>query len=136
MPLSSSSSESVETPPRPPRPLSPHLMSYSFQSNMAFSILHRITGIGLAVGLCLLVVWMYAVASGPEAYASLTLFLDSWLGRTLCVCWGLALCYHAATGLRHLVWDTGRGLSLDTLIRSNIVVVFMAVIFAAILFFV
>jgi succinate dehydrogenase / fumarate reductase cytochrome b subunit len=52
------------------RPLSPHLQVYRFQWTMALSILHRITGVALAVGTLLLVWWLVAAASGPEAFAT------------------------------------------------------------------
>ena len=53
-----------------PRPLSPHLQVYRWQWTMAMSILHRLTGIALAVGTLLLTWWLVAAALGPEAYAT------------------------------------------------------------------
>jgi succinate dehydrogenase / fumarate reductase cytochrome b subunit len=95
-----------------PRPLSPHLQVYRWQMTSVLSILHRITGVALSVGTLLLVWWLVAAAEGPEAYAHVQRFLGSWAGLVLLFGWSLALYYHLCNGLRHLWWDTGRGLDL------------------------
>ena len=51
------------------RPLSPHLQVYRWQWTMAYSILHRMTGVALGVGTLYLAWWLMALASGPEAFA-------------------------------------------------------------------
>lgn len=92
------------------RPLSPHLQVYRWRSNMLVSILHRVTGSGLAtVGAAVLLWWLLAAASGPQAYA---FFLDaatSPLGRL--VLFGLTFVFfqHLCSGVRHLYMDTGEG---------------------------
>ena len=95
-----------------PRPLSPHLQVYRWQLTSVLSILHRISGIALAAGTILLVWWLLAAAEGPAAYTRAQAFLGSWPGRVLLFSWSLALYYHLCNGLRHLWWDTGRGLDL------------------------
>jgi succinate dehydrogenase / fumarate reductase cytochrome b subunit len=104
------------------RPLSPHLQVYRFQWTMALSILHRITGVALAVGTLLLVWWLVAAASGPEAFATVQGFIGSILGRLLLFGWTLALFYHLCNGIRHLVWDAGYGFELDVAYRSGLAV--------------
>ena len=104
------------------RPLSPHLQVYRFQWTMALSILHRITGVALAVGTLLLVWWLVAAASGPEAFATVQGFIGSILGRLLLFGWTLALFYHLCNGIRHLFWDAGYGFELDVAYRSGLVV--------------
>lgn len=96
------------------RPLSPHLQVYRFMLTMALSIVHRLTGAGLYFGSLLLVYYIYAVAMGPEAYATAMGLFGSLPG--LVVLFGLtwAVVHHALGGLRHLVWDTGRGFGLGT----------------------
>ncbi len=59
------------------RPLSPHLQVYKFNITMAVSVLHRITGSGLAVGLLVFAYWLGAAAYGPDAYATAQAFLTS-----------------------------------------------------------
>ena len=104
------------------RPLSPHLQVYRFQWTMALSILHRITGVALAVGTLLLVWWLVAAASGPEAFATVQGFISSILGRLLLFGWTLALFYHLCNGIRHLFWDAGYGFELDVAYRSGLAV--------------
>ncbi len=94
-------------PPVHPRPLSPHLQIYRPQWTTALSILHRITGVGLTLGLALLTWFLYALAAGPEAFATLLRCVTSPLGQVMFAGWSFALCYHACAGVRHLVFDTG-----------------------------
>jgi succinate dehydrogenase / fumarate reductase cytochrome b subunit len=94
------------------RPLSPHLQIYRWQWTMMLSITHRATGIALAVGALLLVCWLLAVASGPDAFAAVHGFVGSWLGRLLLFGWTWALLYHLFNGVRHLFWDAGMGFDL------------------------
>jgi succinate dehydrogenase / fumarate reductase cytochrome b subunit len=91
------------------RPLSPHLSIYRWPITMTLSILHRATGIGMSVGFILLVVWLADAANGPEAYARFTKVMASPFGRLLLVGWSWAFFYHFSNGIRHLVWDAGRG---------------------------
>ena len=81
---------------------------------MMLSITHRATGIALAVGALLLVCWLLALASGPAAFADVHGFLGSWLGRLLLFGWTWSLMYHLANGVRHLIWDLGKGLELPS----------------------
>jgi succinate dehydrogenase / fumarate reductase cytochrome b subunit len=94
------------------RPLSPHLQIYRWQWTMLYSILHRMTGVGLSVGTLLLVWWVLALATGPEAFATVQGFIGSIVGQLLLFGWTWALMYHLGNGIRHLVWDTGHGFDL------------------------
>lgn len=113
---------------RPNRPLSPHLQVYRWQWTMALSILHRITGVALGLGSLLLVYWLTAAATGPEAYARAQGFIGSWFGLLLLFGFSLALFYHLANGIRHLFWDTGRGFELKTAYASGLAVIVAAVV--------
>jgi len=99
---------------RPARPLSPHLGVYRWQWSMALSILHRATGIALAVGTLLLIYWLWAAASGPAAFAAARALIGSWFGQICLLGWTVALFYHLFNGIRHLFWDAGRGFELKT----------------------
>ena len=105
------------------RPLSPHLQIYRWQLTSVLSILHRAAGVALTAGAVLLVWWLVAAASGPDAYESVTDFLGSWLGLLLLFGWSLSLFYHLCNGIRHLVWDTGHGLDLKSTYVSGWLVV-------------
>jgi succinate dehydrogenase / fumarate reductase cytochrome b subunit len=91
------------------RPLSPHLSIYRPIVTMVMSILHRITGVGNFLGMILVTWWLVAVASGEEAYATVNAVLGSWIGLLVLFGFSWSLIHHAFGGLRHLVWDTGRG---------------------------
>ena len=92
------------------RPLSPHLSIYRPMLTMMMSIAHRISGAANAVGFLLLVWWLVAIAAGPEAYAQVSSFFASVLGRLLLFLFSWSLIHHMLGGIRHLIWDTGRGL--------------------------
>jgi succinate dehydrogenase / fumarate reductase cytochrome b subunit len=105
------------------RPLSPHLQVYRWQLTMTLSILHRMTGVALAVGAILLVWWLGAAADGPKPFTSFQSFLGSWIGLILLFGWSVALFYHLCNGIRHLVWDTGHGLDLKSVYAGGWAVV-------------
>ncbi len=93
------------------RPVAPFISVWRWHVTMASSILHRVTGIGLygaAVGLAL---WLMAAAAGPEVYAPVQMLLTSPLGQIALYLIVAALAYHLANGIRHLVFDTGAGLT-------------------------
>lgn len=91
------------------RPLSPHLTIYRPMLTMMMSIVHRITGGALYFGLLLVAWWLISTAAGPAAYAKFQGFIDSFIGRLILLGYVWALIHHALGGVRHLIWDTGRG---------------------------
>ncbi len=101
------------------RPLSPHLQVYRPQWSSGLSILHRITGVALTLGSVLVVWWLVAAATGPEAFAAAEAALTSWLGRLVLLGSAWALAYHTANGIRHLVWDMGYGFNIHTARKSG-----------------
>ena len=100
------------TPKQNPRPLSPHLQIYRNEINMVMSIIHRITGAALYFGTVLVAWWLASVASGPDYHAYVSDILSSWPARIVLVGYTWALFHHLFGGLRHFVWDTGRGYDL------------------------
>lgn len=116
----------AQTPPNTKRPLSPHLQVYRWPLGMAMSIMHRITGAALAVGL-LMVTWMLlAAATGPAAWDLFQNFVRSGLGMLMLFGWSLALFYHMSNGVRHLIWDTVHLFKLENAKRSSLVVLLCA----------
>jgi succinate dehydrogenase / fumarate reductase cytochrome b subunit len=96
------------------RPLSPHLEIWRWGPHMLVSILHRVTGDGMAlVGLAVLVWWLGAAASGPEAYADFQYVMGSPLGVLVLVGLSWAFFTHMMSGLRHFVMDIGAGYELN-----------------------
>ena len=116
------------------RPISPHLQVYRPQLTSMLSILHRITGVALAIGTILLVYWLIAAASGPEAFASAEALIGSWLGRILLFGWTFALYFHLTNGIRHLFWDAGFGFELKTVYASGWTVVALAAVLTLVSF--
>lgn len=96
------------------RPISPHLQIYRWQISMLTSIAHRASGIVLSVGSVFLAIWLIAAANGPDVYASVNGIAASWFGQLIMFLWSFALFYHLCNGVRHLVWDVGIGLDLET----------------------
>ena len=99
----------ADSKPGGSRPLSPHLAIYRPEITMVMSILHRVTGAALYLGTLLLAAWLLAAASGPAAFAWMQWFWASLIGRLLLLGFTVALLHHMLGGVRHLVWDTGRG---------------------------
>jgi succinate dehydrogenase / fumarate reductase cytochrome b subunit len=96
------------------RPLSPHLSIYRPQLTSATSIFARITGVALLGAVMLVVWWFLAAATGPEYFDFVNWLLTSFIGDIVMLLAAWAACYHFLSGLRHLYWDTGRGLEIET----------------------
>lgn len=108
----------------PQRPLSPHLQIYRPMLSMMMSIIHRITGFALFFGTALFVWWLYVAANSPQAFELTQNFFGHWFGRLVLFCFTWALLHHALGGLRHFIWDTGRGFELATvekLVKANLI---------------
>ena len=113
----------------PTRPLSPHLSVYRMSRyTLATSIANRFTGVGLSLGLPLLVYWLMAVAGGAHSYARAMRVLSTPLAQLVYAALVGAFCYHLVAGLRHLVWDTGRGLERAQSQRSAWMVIAVSVV--------
>ncbi|HEY2779946.1 MAG TPA: succinate dehydrogenase, cytochrome b556 subunit [Steroidobacteraceae bacterium] len=91
------------------RPTSPHAMIYRWEIGNTLSIVHRLTGAALAVGLLALSYWFVCLAGGPETYASAARLFKSPVGLLLLLGWTFAFLYHLLNGVRHLFWDAGKG---------------------------
>ncbi|MEM7408071.1 MAG: succinate dehydrogenase, cytochrome b556 subunit [Pseudomonadota bacterium] len=110
------------------RPLSPHLQIYRLPMLALLSITHRATGVALSAATVLLVYWLMALAAGPESYATAQSIFGSVPG--LLVLFGLswALFYHLCNGIRHLAWDIGYGLEVETADATGWMVVIASVV--------
>lgn len=93
------------------RPTSPHLSVYRWEITLAMSILHRITGVGLYLGYALLVWWLVAAAWGGEALTMVNAVTGSWFGQLVLFGFTWALFHHMLGGIRHFIWDFGKGFS-------------------------
>ena len=82
---------------------------------MVMSIVHRITGVALYVGSLLLAWWLIAAATGPDYYNYVVSLFATWPGKLVLLGYTWALMHHMLGGIRHLIWDTGRGYDLKTI---------------------
>ncbi|HZA00872.1 MAG TPA: succinate dehydrogenase, cytochrome b556 subunit [Hyphomicrobiaceae bacterium] len=101
-------------PAKVERPLSPHLQIYSPLINMVMSILHRITGAALYFGTILLSWWLVAAAIGPRYFDFVNGLLGTLPGKLVLFGYSWALVHHMLGGIRHLIWDTGRGFDIPS----------------------
>ena len=104
------------------RPLSPHLQVWRWHITMASSILHRATGVALYVGALIAAAWAVSLARGPEAYASFKGLMGAPIGKVVMFGLTLSFFYHLANGVRHLVWDAGRGFNIKTANATSVLV--------------
>ncbi|NNF24566.1 MAG: succinate dehydrogenase, cytochrome b556 subunit [Rhodobacteraceae bacterium] len=105
------------------RPLSPHLEIYKPQLTSMTSIFTRITGNALLVAALMIVWWFLAAATSAEYFATVDGFVTSWFGDLVMTLSLWALWYHTLAGIRHLIWDTGRGLEVETAEMMGIVII-------------
>ena len=92
------------------RPLSPHVQVWRWHVTMAASILNRVTGVGLTAGLLGVVLWIAAAAGGPAKFDTLAVVMKSLIGQIGLFLLAIAAAFHFAGGVRHLIFDAGRGL--------------------------
>lgn len=110
------------------RPLSPHLDVYRWGITMSLSILHRATGVFLAVAAFLLACWLLAAAGSAEDYARFTQLAASWPGRLLLLAVLFSFLYHLLNGVRHLLWDIGWGLEMPRVNATGVAVVVLSLL--------
>ncbi|HTY92723.1 MAG TPA: succinate dehydrogenase, cytochrome b556 subunit [Steroidobacteraceae bacterium] len=116
------------------RPLSPHLTVYRMtRYSLLTSFANRLSGMALSAGLLVLVYWLSALARGAHAYARAQSLLVSGPARVVYAALILAFAYHLVAGIRHLVWDTGRGLEKAQSQRSAWLVIAAALVLALVL---
>jgi succinate dehydrogenase / fumarate reductase cytochrome b subunit len=113
------------------RPLSPHMGIYRMtRYSLVTSFANRITGLLLSAGLLAFIYWLTSLARGAHAYARAQEVLGSAVAKLVYAAVIAAFAYHLVAGLRHLVWDTGRGLEKTQSQRSAWLVIAAALLLA------
>jgi succinate dehydrogenase / fumarate reductase cytochrome b subunit len=113
------------------RPLSPHIDVYRWQISNTLSILHRLTGVALSVGVIALIGWLVSLVAGPAAYASVNSFFAGPVGALMLFGWTFCIFYHLANGIRHLAWDAGYGFDKQRARQTGWFVVAVAFVMTA-----
>ena len=109
------------------RPLSPHVGIYRWQITNTLSILHRLTGVGLTLGLIPFALWLWGAAYSPALFEWMQMAFASILGKIALFGWTVSFYYHLGNGVRHLNWDMGRGFKLDEVLASGRVAIAFAI---------
>jgi succinate dehydrogenase / fumarate reductase, cytochrome b subunit len=118
------------------RPLSPHLQVYKPQITSTLSIIHRATGVVNAIGGLFVAVWLVVVAGSPEYFEwSQQIFAASY-GKLLLFAFSASLIYHLLNGIRHLLWDIGWGMEIETVQKTGYLVITLAILLTGLLWFV
>jgi succinate dehydrogenase / fumarate reductase cytochrome b subunit len=76
---------------------------------MAASIATRASGVALYVGVLIVAGLAATLATGPDAYSAYTGLLGSPIGLIVLFGLTMSIFYHLAAGVRHLVFDSGKG---------------------------
>lgn len=112
-------------------PISPHLQVYKYQLTSVLSITHRMTGVVLSAASIVFCAWLASIAAGPQAYAAVMSHVTAWYGWVLIVAFSFSLYYHLCNGIRHLFWDIGKGLEIESAYRSGYAVIFFSIALTA-----
>ena len=109
-------------------PISPHLQIYKKQLTSVLSITHRMTGVMLAVAAIIFCIWLASIAGGAQTYEAVMAHVTAWYGWLLILGFTFSLYYHLCNGIRHLFWDMGKGLEIESAYRSGYAVIFVSII--------
>ncbi len=117
------------------RPLSPHLSVYKPQITSMMSIMHRMTGMFILAGAFVFVIFLLSVAGAGSVCDCVSAFLKTIVGKGAIFLWVAAFYYHFFNGIRHLLWDTGRGLSKESASKSGVFAIIAMFVALAITWF-
>ena len=98
---------------------------------MTMSILHRATGVANVVGLFVIVWWLLAAANSPESYECFMRFAGSIVGKLMFFGWTFSVYLHMLSGIRHLIMDTGRLLTIENSNKAVVFILISAVVLTA-----
>ena len=113
-------------------PLSPHLQIYRWQISSLLSITHRISGVINLLALILIFFWLIAFILGEDSYESFLLTINSFFGKFILIGFTWSMCFHIASGIRHLFWDLGYGFEIKTANISGLIIIISSLLFTII----
>ena len=104
-------------------PLSPHLQIYRWHISSLISITHRITGVINLVALILIFFSIIVLSFGESSYESFLFTINSFFGKFILIGFTWSMCFHIASGIRHLFWDLGYGFEINTANISGLIII-------------
>ena len=110
------------------RPLSPHLTIHKKILTAVFSILHRITGVGLSIGSIIISIWISFIALGSNYFYFFELMGAHFIFKIILFLWTLGIFYHLFNGIRYLFWSYGVGMELKTVYNSGYLIIFLTLL--------
>ena len=113
-------------------PLSPHLQVYRWQITSVLSILHRITGVISSLGSVIIIFLLFAIGSGEDFYETAINVANNLFVRTILIGLTFSYLFYFLNCIRHLFWDSGYGLDLNTAKLTGWLTVFLTVILTVI----
>ena len=117
------------------QPLSPHLSVYRWQITNTLSILHRLSGLVLFLAAFDFAIWLGSIALGGDVYAGVSRIFST---NILLIIWALvslSFFYHLLNGIRHLLWDIGKGFDSSHVKLTGLLVVFLSLIITALFWY-
>ena len=109
-------------------PLSPHIQIYKWHISSLVSITHRISGVINLIALILIFFWLLALNLGESNYELFLSIINSFFGKFILIGFTWSMCFHIASGIRHLVWDLGYGFEIKTANISGIIVIISSLV--------
>jgi succinate dehydrogenase / fumarate reductase cytochrome b subunit len=100
------------------RPVFFNLLKIQMPVGALTSIIHRVTGILLALGIPFSVYVLDLSLQGPQCYAQVIGLFDNWGFRTVVIVSVWVLAHHLLAGIRHLLSDIDIGSQLPAARRS------------------
>ena len=116
-------------------PLSPHLQIYKWQISSLLSITHRIVGVINILIITLICFWFLSLSLGESSYEPIRIFLTTFFGKFLIICFCWSFSFHILNETRHIAWDLGLGFDLK-IAKITGILVFIVSFFLAILFYI
>ena len=96
------------------RPMSPHLQIYRPTISMVMSVMHRLTGLALYLGVGFLFFWFTSILLGQNFYLFFTKIMQSFIIQIVFFLFTWAFFHHMFGGIRHFIWDLGFGFDLKS----------------------
>ena len=87
---------------------------WEYLRSLLMSIAHRITGGALYMSMLIFTVFLISLTMGEKYYALYSFIAGSWLGKLAIIGITWAIFHHMFGGIRHFIWDTGRGFEIKT----------------------